>query len=183
MGIPPLKRDFLFEPGATLMSKSSIQNIREVPADGISTAGSGFVIRAEMLVVQTHERFELTDLTERIAAFVRASGVREGIVSIWSMHTTCAVFVNEAQNALHADIRTFLEQVVARDAGWLHNDPEHSDCDRFNADAHLRAMLLGHSATMQITGGELVTGQWQRVLMGELDGPRARSIRIQVMGA
>ncbi len=172
-----------FEPGVTLMSKSSIQNIREVPADGVSAASSGFVIRAEMLVVQTNERIELNDLTERIAAIVRASGVREGIVSLWSMHTTCAVFINEAQHALHADIRTFLEQVVARDAEWLHNDPDHSDCDRFNADAHLRAMLLGHSVTMQITGGELVIGQWQRVLMGELDGPRARSIRVQVMGA
>ena len=46
----------------------------------------------------------------------------------------------------------------------MHNDPEHSDCDRNNADAHLRAMLLGHSMTLQVTGGELVLGQWQRVL-------------------
>ncbi len=135
-----------------------------------------------MLTVQTDERIELVDLTERVAAFVRGSGVREGIVSLWSMHTTCAVFINEAQHALHADIKAFLEQMVARDAEWLHNDPDHSDCDRFNADSHLRAMLLGHGLTMQITGGELVVGQWQRVLMGELDGPRARSIRIQVMG-
>lgn len=140
------------------------------------------VVRAEMLVVQTNERLELVDLTERVAAFVRASGVREGIVSLWSMHTTCAVFINEAQHALHADIKAFLEQMVARDAEWLHNDPDHSDCDRFNADSHLRAMLLGHGLTMHVTGGELVVGQWQRVLMGELDGPRARSIRIQVMG-
>ena len=164
------------------MSKSSIQNTRETPADGVSTDGAGFVVVAEMLVVQTNERIELSDLTERVSALVRTSGVREGIVSIWSMHTTCAVFINEAQRALHTDIRTFLEHVVARDAEWLHNDPDHSDCDRFNADAHLRAMLLGHNVTMQITCGELVIGQWQRVLMAELDGPRARSIRIQAQG-
>ena len=135
-----------------------------------------------MLVVQTTERIELVDLTEAVIAVVRTSGVREGIVSLWSMHTTCAVFINETQSALHADIKTFLETMVARDAEWKHNDPDHSDCDRFNADSHLRAMLLGHGLTMQVTGGELVVGQWQRVLVGELDGPRARSIRIQVMG-
>ena len=165
------------------MSKASIENPREVPAARVSLQGGGFVVRAEMLLVQTDHRVELTDLTERVAGFVRASGVREGIVSLWSMHTTCAVFINEAQRALHDDIKTFLEKVVARDAEWMHNDPGHSDCDRFNADSHLRAMLLGHGLTMQVTGGELVVGQWQRVLMAELDGPRARSIRIQVIGA
>jgi len=58
----------------------------------------------------------------------------------------------------------------------------HSDCDRQNADSHLRAMFLGHGLSLQISGGELVLGQWQRVLMAELDGPRTRSLRITVMG-
>jgi secondary thiamine-phosphate synthase enzyme len=80
------------------------------------------------------------------------------------------------------DIRRFLEQMVARDDEWMHNDPEHSDCDRMNADSHLRALLLGHNLTLQISGGEVVLGQWQRILMAELDGPRARSLRIQILG-
>ena len=108
-------------------------------------------------------------------AYVRKSGVKEGMISLWSMHTTCALFINESQKALEADIKKFLEDTVARDKYYLHNDPDHSDCDRQNADSHLRAMLLGHSLTMQISGGELVLGQWQRVLMGELDGPRSRT--------
>ena len=98
------------------------------------------------------------------------------------MHTTCAVFINEAQTALHADIRRLLEQIVARDGEWMHNDPAHSDCDRMNADAHLRAMLLGHSLTLQISGGEVVLGTWQRVLVAEMDGPRSRTIRVQADG-
>ena len=107
-------------------------------------------------------------------AFVRQFNIREGIVSLWSMHTTCALFINEFQTALLTDIKRFLEQMVARDAEWMHNDPEHSDCDRMNADSHLRALLLGHSLTLQVSGGEVVLGQWQRILMAELDGPRAR---------
>jgi secondary thiamine-phosphate synthase enzyme len=134
------------------------------------------------LTVQTNQRIELADLTDRVMTLVRQSTVREGIVSLWSMHTTCALFINEAQLALHADIKKFLQQMVDRDAEWMHNDPEHSDCDRFNADSHLRAMLLGHSMTLQVTGGEAVLGQWQRILMAELDGPRARTIRVQIMG-
>ena len=133
-------------------------------------------------MVPTTERIELTDLTDRVVAFVHDAGVHEGVASLWSMHTTCALFINEAQRALHADIKRFLEHVVARDLDWMHNDPNQSDCDRMNADSHLRAMLLGHSLTLQITAGEILLGQWQRLLMAELDGPRERSIRIQVMG-
>jgi secondary thiamine-phosphate synthase enzyme len=141
------------------------------------------MVRAETLTVATRHRVELIDVTEHVNSFVRASGVREGTVNIFSLHTTCSVFINETQNALHADIHSFLEQIVARQGEWKHNDPNHSDCDRMNADSHLRAMLLGHSLTLQIAGGELVLGRWQRVLLVELDGPRERTIRLQAMGA
>ncbi|PYR22037.1 MAG: hypothetical protein DMF94_06055, partial [Acidobacteria bacterium] len=89
---------------------------------------------------------------------------------------------NEFQVALVSDIKRFLEHMIARDAAYMHNDPQHSDCDRMNADSHLRAMLLGHNLSLQISGGEVVLGQWQRILMAELDGPRARSLRIQILG-
>ena len=163
------------------MSKTSTVNATEAPVGG-ATATGRFMVRADTLTVQTDERVELTDITDRVLELVRRSGVGEGIVSLWSMHTTFAVFMNEAQRALHADIKRLLETMVERDADWMHNDPQHSDCDRFNADAHLRAMLLGHSLTLQVTAGEAVLGQWQRVLVGELDGPRARTLRVQIMG-
>ena len=139
-------------------------------------------MRGDTLTIQTEERVELIDVTDRVVAVVRSAAISEGIVSLWSMHTTFAVFMNESQKALHADIKRLLETMVDRDADWKHNDPDHSDCDRFNADAHLRAMLLGHSLTLQISGGEIVLGQWQRVLAAELDGPRSRTLRVQVMG-
>jgi secondary thiamine-phosphate synthase enzyme len=164
------------------MTKSSTTTARGTPVKPVSASAGGLIVRAETLTVSTTDRIELVDLTGRVMDLVQAAGVREGVVSIWSMHTTCALFINEAQRALHADIKRFLEHVVARDLDWMHNDPDHSDCDRMNADSHLRAMLLGHSLTLQITGAEIVLGQWQRLLMAELDGPRERSIRVQVMG-
>jgi secondary thiamine-phosphate synthase enzyme len=165
------------------MSKSSTVTVRENPVrETASATAGGLTIHGETIVVETDQRIELVDLTNRIMDFARRFNIREGLVSLWSMHTTCSVFINEFQTALLSDIKRFLEQMVARDAEWMHNNPQHSDCDRMNADSHLRALLLGHSLTLQVSGGEVVLGQWQRVLMAELDGPRARSLRIQIWG-
>lgn len=165
------------------MSKSSTVTVREKPVEEVASAKvGGLTIHGETIVVQTDSRVELVDLTILVMEFVRRFNVREGLVSLWSMHTTCSLFINEFQTALLTDIRRFLEQMVARDEEWMHNNPDHSDCDRMNADSHLRAMLLGHNLTLQVSGGEVVLGQWQRILMAELDGPRARSLRIQIFG-
>jgi secondary thiamine-phosphate synthase enzyme len=165
------------------MSKSSVVTVRETPvAKTTSASAGGVVVIAETIDVDTRQRTEIVDLTDTVMAFVRRSGVREGVLSLWSMHTTCTVFINESQPALETDILAFLEHVVGGSKYYKHNDPDHSDCDRQNADSHLRAMLLGHSVTMQISGGELVVGRWQRVLCGEMDGPRTRTVRAQVLG-
>jgi secondary thiamine-phosphate synthase enzyme len=164
------------------MSQGSSVKVRSASAAPATSSTGTLVVRGETITVQTRERVELEDLTDRVAQFVRGSGAREALVSVASLHTTCAVFINETQPALHVDIKACLERLVERDAGWRHNDPAHSDCDRMNADSHLRAMLLGHSLALQVSGGELVLGQWQRVLMAELDGPRERTIRLQLIG-
>ena len=165
------------------MSKSSTVTSRETPIAEVTQATSGSLkIASQTLTIETDERIELVDLTDRLMAIARQQGVREGFLNLWSLHTTCAVFINEFQNALLTDIKQVLEQLVERDAEWRHNDPAHSDCDRMNADSHLRALLLGHSLTLQVSGGEVVLGQWQRILMAELDGPRARTLRIQIWG-
>jgi len=165
------------------MSRSSVVTVRETPVPrATSAAVGGLAVVAETIEIDTTERLELVDLTDTVMAFVRRTGVKEGLLSLWSMHTTCAVFINESQKALGDDIKSFLETVARRSDYYHHNDPALSDCDRQNADSHLRAMMLGHSVTMQISGGELVVGQWQRVLCGELDGPRTRTVRAQVLG-
>lgn len=139
-------------------------------------------VRAETLAVETRERIELRDITDEVAAAVRRSGVTSGLVLVHSLHTTLALFLNEYQAALLDDIQRFLEAIVARDSYWKHNDPQFSDCDRANADAHLRAMLLGHSLTLPVEHGALVLGTYQRILLAELDGPRTRTLHLHVLG-
>jgi secondary thiamine-phosphate synthase enzyme len=164
------------------MSKSSTVTVRDQPVADVTSVSGALRVHGETFIVETEERIHVVDLTDRVMGLVRKLRIKEGFVHLFSMHTTCTVFINEFQTALLTDIKKFLEGVVARDAEWLHNDPEHSDCDRMNADSHLRAMLLGHSLTLQISGGEVVLGQWQRILMAELDGPRSRTLRLAVMG-
>ena len=164
------------------MSKRSVVTVREQPVADVTSQSGAVKLHSEMFTVETTQRMELVDLTEQAMALVHRLDVQEGIVHLFSMHTTCTVFINESQTALGADILKLLERVVPQDGKYLHNDPAHSDCDRQNADSHLRAMFLGHGLSLQISGGELVLGQWQRVLMAELDGPRTRSLRITVMG-
>ena len=99
------------------MSKSSTVTVRERPVEEVASAKVGaLTIHGETFIVETDQRIELVDLTNRVMEYVRRFNIREGLVSLWSMHTTCALFINEFQTALLADIRRFLEQMVARDA-------------------------------------------------------------------
>ena len=158
------------------MSKSSTVTVRETPVAPVASASVGsLTIHGETFLIETDQRVELVDLTNRIMEFARKFKIREGLISLWSMHTTCAVFINEFQTALLTDIKAFLEKMVDRDEEWLHNNPDHSDCDRMNADAHLRALLLGHSLTLQISGRGSRAGTWQRILMASSTAPHARS--------
>ena len=148
------------------MSKSSTVTVRETPVEKVASAtAGGLVIHGENFIIDTDDRIELVDLTDRVMTYVRQFNIREGMITLWSMHTTCAVFINEFQKALLVDIKKFLEEMVARDRYYMHNDPDHSDCDRMNADSHLRAMLLGHSLTLQISGGEVV-GEHRVLFLG-----------------
>ncbi len=163
------------------MSNSAEQSAVRWQDNGGESSSMGVHVRR--LEVQTSKRMEIHDLTEAVREMVRATGVTAGLVTLSTMHTTTAVFVNEPQSALLDDVQHLLERLVPRADEWKHNDPRYSDCDRSNADAHLRAIMLGSSVTLQVAEGALTMGQWQRVLMAELDGPRKRALVLQVLAA
>jgi secondary thiamine-phosphate synthase enzyme len=130
----------------------------------------------------TNDRLQLLNVTERVNEIVRKSGVRDGMVHLQSLHTTSAVFINEWQDALVHDVKTFFEQVVQRDQYYRHNDPEYSDCERKNADSHMRGMLMGQTLCLQVRNATVLLGTWQSIIFAEFDGPRSRSLAIQVSG-
>jgi len=148
----------------------------------IETKEGNYKIASTTLVIRTNERVELKSITREIAAFVEQSPIRDGIVHISSLHTTAGLMMNEVQGALLSDMTSMFEQVIPSSVYYKHNDPLLSDCDRRNADAHLRAVFVGHSVSIPSTDGRLKLGTWQNVLLTEFDGPNNRQVHVQVMG-
>jgi secondary thiamine-phosphate synthase enzyme len=163
----------------TTQAQGTVERWQEPGLNGKGAGGSSVYVHP--ITVQTSKRLEIHDLTETVRDFVRRTGVSTGLVTVSTMHTTTAVFVNEPQAALLDDVEELLERLVPRSEDWKHNDPRYSDCDRHNADAHLRAIMLGNSVTLQIAAGEPTMGEWQRVLLVELDGPRKRQLSFQLL--
>ena len=138
------------------------------------------------LNVATAGSFEVCDITGAVRAAVRESGVQEGMVTITSLHTTCALAVNENEPRLFEDIRNFLLAIAPPDAAYRHNDlhlrvdipPDEPE----NAHAHLIAMLLGNGETVAVHNGSPVLGRYQSILLLEMDGPRERTLALQVLG-
>ncbi len=141
-----------------------------------------YKVASSILVFNTTERVELKSITREIAAFVEQTPIRDGIVQISSLHTTAGVMLNETQGALLSDISSFFEQLIPRGVYYKHNDPLLSDCDRKNADAHLRVLVVGQNLTIPIVDGKMQLGTWQNILLTEFDGPNNRKIHVQVMG-
>jgi secondary thiamine-phosphate synthase enzyme len=134
------------------------------------------------VLVESREKQQLLNLTSTLKEAVHNAGIRNGFVGMYSQHTTASVFVTESQAALLEDVVEFFGEVVKDGRPYKHNSPEFSDCDRQNATAHLRALLLGQSVMVPVVDGKPVLGQFQSVLLAEFDGPRRRSIHVQVLG-
>ena len=171
-----------------MSTNPKITEIEVVPDDARASAGAaalnagGFKMFNRVLDWITSDRTQLINITDRINEIVRKSGVRDGIVHLQSLHTTTAVFLNEWQDALLQDVKRFLEDVVVRETDWRHNDPLHSDCERKNADLHLRGMMMGQTLSLQVRNSSVLLGTWQSIILAEFDGPRSRSMSVQVSG-
>ena len=133
----------------------------------------------DTFVVHSCQKQEMIDITSDVIEAAREAGIRNGFVGVFSQHTTAALLVNKFQSALLSDIGEFLKRVVEDGLPYKHNSPEWSDCDRSNATSHLRSLLFSNSVMLPIVDGKPVLGQFQRVIMAELDGPRQRTLKLQ----
>jgi secondary thiamine-phosphate synthase enzyme len=123
--------------------------------------------------VKTKQRNELVDITPQVEKVVEESGVAEGICVLAVPHTTAAVTVNEnADPSVKADIIAKLSELAPVGDRYRHMEG--------NADAHIKAVLVGPSETLLVKGGRLLLGTWQGVFFCEFDGPRQRRVIIRV---
>jgi secondary thiamine-phosphate synthase enzyme len=124
--------------------------------------------------VSSSRREELIDITSRVRTLVAQSGVASGVLHLWSLHTTCALTVNEgADPDVRSDMTRFMRRLVPQDAGFDHAEG--------NSDAHVKTSLFGPGLTLLIENGEPLLGTWQSVYLAEWDGPRSRTIAAAIV--
>ena len=136
----------------------------------------------DTFVVRSSQRQEMIDITPDVIDSARDAGIRNGFAGVFSQHTTAVLLVNEFQSALLSDIGDFLKRVVEDGLPYKHNSPEWSDCDRNNASSHLRSLLFSNGVMLPVVEGKPVLGQFQSVILAELDGPRERTLKLQFLG-
>jgi secondary thiamine-phosphate synthase enzyme len=134
-------------------------------------------VHTDYLWFNTRQRQEIVRITDEVASIVKTSGVRDGMVLVSAMHNTAAVYVNDWETGLIADIQAWLEKLAP--AGL---DYRHHQTGEDNADAHLKRTILGHQVIVPITGGTLDLGPWEQLFYAEFDGQRRKRVIVKVMG-
>jgi|SRR3989344_5761457 len=138
------------------------------------------------IFLQTKKQFELLDLTPQIKKIVVESGIKNGVATAYSPHTTAAIRINHNEPLLVQDFMKALYKVVPIDVSYSHDLFEVrqnvAPNERSNGHAHVKAFLLGSSETLPIEKGELVLGVHQSVFFVECDGGRDRQVIISVIG-
>ena len=140
--------------------------------------------------LRTSGGLSVRDITDEVNEAVRDSGISNGIACVYSPHTTCCVRVNEFESGFLEDFATLLKRLVPREEYYAHDDWDkrtenfcEEDVEFANGHAHCMSMLLGPAGeSIPVAEGELLLGQWQRVLFIELDRERDRRWIVQVVG-
>jgi len=135
--------------------------------------------------ITTGEGISIVDLNTDINSAIEHSGISDGFVIVSSRHTTTAICINEYEERLLMDIKSWIARLAPPDAKYLHNDIALRDCpddEPENAHAHLMAMLLGSSESIPIENRKLQLGEYQSIMLFDLDGPRERTVNIYILG-
>lgn len=141
----------------------------------------------QLLSLRTEAPFQCLSLTTELRRFVQVHGGQDGAVVVSGQHTTTAVIINEMEERLLKDLQRWLSQQAPPGADWKHDDLELRrgipDDEPRNAHAHLQALMLGNEVTVNVSNGDLQLGQYQEVMLVELDGPRQRRVSLQRLSA
>ena len=134
----------------------------------------------EYLTFNVPARMEFVNITPRVEQAVADSGVREGLVLVNAMHITASVFINDDEPGLHADYKSWLEELAPFDPStkrYCHNRTGED-----NGDAHHKRQIMGREVVVAVTAGKLDFGPWEQIFYGEFDGRRPKRVLVKVIG-
>jgi secondary thiamine-phosphate synthase enzyme len=130
------------------------------------------------LWLETRQRRELLNITDKVVEALADSGVQEGLVLCNAMHITASVFINDDESGLHHDFEKWLERLAPEKpySQYQHNGSED------NADAHLKRTIMGREVVVAVTKGKLDLGPWEQIFYGEFDGMRRKRVLVKIIG-
>ena len=124
--------------------------------------------------IRTNAREAMLDITPKLQDLLEADGASSGIMTVYTPHTTTGLTINEgADPDVCRDILAHLRTMIPQHKGFRHAEG--------NSDAHIKATLFGSSVQIIIDDGRLLLGTWQRVFLGEFDGPRTRTVWVKIL--
>ena len=154
--------------------------------------------------IQSDRRPTFHDVTDQVQEVLKKSDIKDGILVVFSQHTTCSVMIQEASDDINywgtellmQDLVSVLENIIptCRTEGqYLHPGPKHIEAAAgrnelpawsLNTDAHLRSILMGRSESLPVVDGKLELGEFGRIYFADFDQVRARerTVRVQIVG-
>lgn len=126
--------------------------------------------------VSTNKRNELVDITGKVKKVIAEAGISDGNVIVYCPHTTAAITINENADpdVVHDILLTLADLIPQNKSGYQHSEG--------NSDAHVKSSILGCSQTVLIDNGQMQLGTWQGIYFCEFDGPRRRTVLVQITG-
>ncbi len=137
------------------------------------------MVFGRQFAIQTRGFSDIKDITGRVGDIVRESGIKNGIVHIFAVGSTASVTTIEYEPALVEDMRDQLEKFASSSMHSRHSRTWGDD----NGFSHIRASFMGPGMTAPVSGGDIVLGTWQQIVIIDHDNrPRSRKVFVQVMG-
>lgn len=143
------------------------------------------LLKNKTIELKTSPGINIYNLTPYVVDFLATTAIHHGQVLVFSRHTTTALVINENEERLLEDLKAYLEKLIPTSNKYLHNDlhlRKVSPGETKNAHSHLMAMMLNTSEVIPVVEGQLVLGTWQSLLFIDLDGPKNRTVLVQVSG-
>ncbi len=130
-------------------------------------------MKSMIITLQTSHHTDMVEITREVQKVVAESGVKNGVCTIFSPHTTAAITINEnCDPDVVRDFAMEIDKIVPWEDGYRHFEG--------NSAAHLKASLIGFSEQIIIENGKLVLGTWQGIYFCEYDGPRHRKVYVKI---
>lgn len=137
------------------------------------------MVVTDSIDLQTRGHADMLDITGEVAAKVKDSGVRSGIVTVFCPGSTSAITTIEYESGALSDLERLLDEIVPPDRQYAHN----LRWGDGNGHSHVRAALLGPSLTVPVVDGELQLGTWQQITYCDFDNrSRSRRLIVQIIG-